>query len=93
MRQKLTEYCNKVNSSLNNGDIKSVVKVINDMENTLSDSALYWNRTVFIKCGCDSEKCWDVMEKYPNEFICVISDDLDEHPGLTIKFKNIEETY
>ena len=92
-KHKIQKYCNKINSLLEEKDIKGIVDVINEMEQTIPDSGLYWSRDVFIKCGCDSSKSWDIMEKYPNEFICDISDDMDEHPGIVMKFKNIKEDY
>lgn len=87
-QKKIQEYCDKVNALLENKDAKGFVDVINDMIHVLNDTALYWSRSVYIACNCDYEDCWESIKTYPELFKCVISDDMDEHPGLTIRFKD-----
>lgn len=92
-KQKIKKYCNNINILLEKGDVNGVITLINEMEQTIPNTDLYWSRDVFIRCGCDSTRSWEFVKQYPDEFICCISDDYDEHAGIVMKFKNIEEKY
>ena len=88
--EKIQEFCNKVNILLENNNPKDIVGIIDEMENNIQDADLYWSRSVYITCKCNSLFCWETLLEHPEWFKCVTSDDPDEHPGLTIKFKDNE---
>lgn len=95
LTKQLQEYCDRINSVLtpDNGDkIKKIVnEVTSEMFKKVEHSSLYFSRSVYIANLCESEKIKQDLLQHPRDYILKVSDDLEEHPGITIHFRDNEK--
>lgn len=91
LKNNLQSYCDQINSVLKKGnedEIKEVInKVVWDMSQ-VEDSNLYFSRAVFIANNCNVENAKKDLLRNPEDYIFAVSDDLEEHPGITIHFRD-----
>ena len=87
---KLCEQLNALIPIKSEADRDKLNALIADMCNNSSEYphyALYWDRDVYIKSGCNEEKIRDAvlhgnfLQFEPNE-------DYTEHPGVVVRFKD-----
>lgn len=90
----LKNYCNTLNNNLSdkNATQKLIVKAFTDVENAMKKmiehSGIYFNRSVFIANKFSFDECWNDLFKRPVDYTCEPSNDVDEHPGIVIMFKD-----
>ena len=82
--------CNKLNKILENrpeNQDEFIAKINEIIYNEVFQcgGGLYWNRELFIDCGADDELCRKMI--HTNKVMFVPSDDLIEHPGITLAYK------
>lgn len=82
--------CNKLNKILDNRpeSQSEFIDTINEIiynEVFQCNGGLYWNRELFIDCDGDDELCRKMI--HTNKVMFVPSDDLIEHPGITLTYK------
>ena len=82
--------CNKLNKILetrpeNQSEFLNTINDIIYKEVFECNGGLYWNRELFIDCGLDDKLCRKMI--YTNKVMFVPSDDLIEHPGITMTYK------
>lgn len=80
------EICNKLNSMLPcaKEDISERNNLIRDLY--AHGGNLYFSRKVFIDNNFDDEKIHDLV--YSDKIIFVVSDDMEEHKGIVLKYKD-----
>ena len=97
IERKLQEYCDRLNECLDTcSGLKlsgTFLNVLDEMESQIPHSGYYWDRTCYIAHQFDFDKCWQDLYHNPKEYVCEVSDDLDEHSGIVIKFKNNKDGY
>lgn len=82
--------CSKLNKILEDRpeDQHEFIDTINEIiykEVFQCGGRLYWNRELFIDCGADCELCRKMI--HTNKVMFIPSDDLFEHPGITLTYK------
>lgn len=90
--ESMNALCKQLNALIpikSEADRDKLNALIADMHKSTTDYphyALYWDREVFIKSGCNEDKIrkavlhGDFLQFEPNE-------DFDEHPGVVVRFK------
>ena len=89
IRNQLNKVCKDLNSHLpvkSKEDIDALNDITNKAFTEIENFNLYFDRDVFIDCGCDGEKVKDLVRKTDKVYFGV-SDDIDEHPGAVIRYK------
>ena len=94
LREKsyLQRTCNWINSKLPckcKDDIDSIWDILKEMENHKKEYphyATYFNREVYIDFGGDYVKIYKTLFR-GNKLHMELTDDMQEHPGLTINYK------
>lgn len=82
----MEKYCDKLNSLLpaNDNSINEINGIINEVR--CKGGELYCNRQIYIDCGFDWDKIHNLI--YTDKVKFVPSDDVEEHPGIVIVYKN-----
>lgn len=98
MKEQLQNYCDKLNEILSmerDYDTRYIqfYDTIDEMVEKLPETSLYWNRAVYIANGFDFGKVRHNVIQKSEDYICELSDDMDEHPGVVVRFKNMEEEW
>ena len=89
MKKNYKSVCKKLNKILSErkeGYIDELNKII-DEEVWAEGGELYFDRDVYLSYDCDSEKVRSVVREKPEHVQFEPSEDLDEHPGVTVRFK------
>lgn len=90
---KMEELCEKLNSLIpikNEEDRVKLNALIADMYNNSHEYphyALYWDREVFIKSGCNEDKIREAV-LHGNFLKFEPNEDYEEHPGVVVRFQN-----
>lgn len=91
--ESMNALCKQLNALIpikSEADRDKLNALIADMYKSTADYphyALYWDREVFIKSGCNDDKIRDAvlhgnfLQFEPNE-------DYEEHPGVVVRFKD-----
>ena len=93
MEKQLQKYANRINNALENKDpqIRSIFKeVVDEMRSTIKGSNLYYSRDVFIDIGGTFENAQKDILFRSDDYIFEVSDDIEEHPGIIMKYKRNE---
>lgn len=88
MKNNFKSVCKKLNKILSERKKGFIDKINKIMEEEVFNKGgnLYFDRDVYMKCDCDDKKVKNyVRESRHIQF--EPSDDPDEHPGVTVKFK------
>lgn len=89
MKKNYKSVCKKLNKILSErkeGYIDELNKII-DEEVWAEGGELYFDRDVYLSYDCDSEKVRSVVREKPEQVQFEPSEDLDEHPGITLRYK------
>lgn len=92
VKELLQSYCDELNTCLEKCESRmelstSFINTFQEMNETVHGD-YYWDRTCYIASIFDTNKCWEDLYNNPQEYECVVSDDLSEHPGIVIGFKH-----
>lgn len=95
LEYKLIWYCYRLNGILNESSLsyEDREKQINEIINVLDEkynSSLYFDRSVYIAHKFDSNEAKDDLILNPINYTFEISDDMDEHPGVVVKFRKTD---
>lgn len=92
IEELLQSYCDRLNDGMKTCTPPQVrdlfQNVLDEMTDNIEHSGYYWDRTCYIANGFDFDKCWFDLFKDKDQYVVKISDDLSEHPGLVIHFKD-----
>lgn len=85
--KELQNICDCINEKLQSS--RSLELKEEDIFNQPCD--IYWDRSVYIANKFDSDECRQDVLINPREYVCMLSDDMDEHPGIVFRFKDEEK--
>ncbi len=90
-----TDLCEKLNTLIpckNQEDIDKMMKLLQDMVDFPSqvNPQIYWDREVWIDSGFNDEICMNMLIK-TDKLYFEPSDDVNEHPGVWVKYKWMKE--
>lgn len=87
-------FCNKLNklipcSSQEDRDKLNelIFEMLDHDECDIYYNEIYWDRELYIDCGCNYDKCRDMVVN-SGKVMFVPSNDPKYHPGVIIKYKN-----
>lgn len=89
MKNNFKSVCKKLNKILSEKkeDYVDEINKIMDEDVFAKGGELYFDRDVYLSYDCDSEKVRSVVREKPEHVQFEPSDDIDEHPGVTVRFK------
>lgn len=93
MKRNYQKTCDKINKLLDEkkeGFIDEVNKIM-EKEVFQKGGEHYFDRELFIKCGCDDEKVRQLVRE-SNAVMFVPTEDPEEHPGIVLALKPLYES-
>ena len=92
IKEQLQNYCDELNEVLSldrDFDTRYLTffDVVNKMSKEIPGSSLYWSRSIYIANRFDDSRSRTDLIQNSHEYICVVSDDIDEHPGVMVEFR------
>lgn len=91
LKERISKTCDKLNSIIpckTQQDVNEMTVLLQEVFDlpVKLKPRLYWNREVWMDCGLDTDKC--TMMLICTDKLCFEpSDDMQEHPGITVKYK------
>lgn len=88
MKRKLNKICKELNQHLpvkSQEDIDSLNSILTKAHGEIPEFRMYWDRDIYINCGCEDEKMRDLVRK-TDKVHFEVSDDIEEHPGVVVKY-------
>lgn len=90
-----TELCEKLNAHIpckTQKDVDTLTSLLEDMTYFPSTvkPQIYWDREVWIDSGFDDDVCMNMLIK-TDKLYFEPSDDMTEHPGVSVKYKWMKE--
>lgn len=89
--------CNKLNKLIpckTQEDIDNLTSMLEDIfahdDNDLYYNELYWDRELYIDCGCNIDNC-NKMLIYSDNLMFEPSEDPKYHPGIRVTYKPIKQ--
>lgn len=93
MRKVGKRICNKLNKLIpckTQEDIDKLTSMLEDIlahdDNDLYYNQLYWDREVYIYCGCNSDSCKEMLI-HSDKLMFEPSDDQKYYPGIRVTYK------
>jgi len=86
MKKFFQDICDRLNSMLpcSDKDIPEVNDIINDLYK--AGGELYFSRKIYIDNNFDDDKIHSLI--HTDKIVFVVNEDMDEHPGITYKYKD-----
>ena len=94
-KKYFSDLCEKLNALIpckNQKDIDEMTKLLQDMVDFPSQvkPQIYWDREVWMDSGFNEEVCMNMLIK-TDKLYFEPSDDVNEHPGVWVKYKWMKE--